>query len=518
MKNAVNIKKVDVIGENLTVEDVIAVARYKAEVFVSDEIIQRVQANWNTLEKMMAGGKIMYGTNTGVGAFGNSILSQEKAMELSYRMVRAHASGVGDPVSEEIARSCILLRMNVLAKGYSGVRPIILKTMRDMLNKGVVPVICEKGSVGTSGDLAPLSQMGLVVFGEGEAFFDGRRMSGLEAMKKAGIEPVKLMYREGLALINGTQFTTSYACFAIYEGERLIRNSEISAAMTIDALNCVELAYDARYHALRPFKGQNDSAANVRTLLEGSEILKQKKLNTQNAYSLRCTPQVVGACRDTLDFAKQQVEIEINSCADNPLYFTKEEICLTGGNFHGEPVGIAMDALGIAMSEIANISERRTNNLLDPALNGGLPAFLVQGKDEDKGLNSGLMVSQYSQAALVSENKILAHPASVDSIPVSANQEDHVSMGSIAAQKCIKIIDNAQYVVAIEFFAAAQAYEIRKPIKPSNAGVIALNTIRKVVPVIIEDREYYRDIQKMKELVKNYTILSEVEKNIKELK
>ncbi len=518
MKNAQNVNRVNITGEGLTIEEVVAVARYKARVIVPDETIQRVQENWNALEKMMTDGKIMYGTNTGVGAFGNSILPKEKTIELSYRMVRAHASGVGQPVSEEISRACILLRLNVLAKGYSGVRPIILKTMGDMLNKNVVPIICEKGSVGTSGDLAPLSQMGLVVFGEGEAFFNGERLPGLKAMKNAGVEPVELMYREGLALINGTQFTSSYACFSLYEGERLIRNSEISAAMTIDALNCVELAYDARYHALRPFKGQNDSAYNIRVLLKGSEILKQPKQNVQNAYSLRCTPQVVGACRDTLDFAKQQVETEINSCADNPLYFTKEEICLTGGNFHGEPVGIAMDALGIAMSEIANISERRTNNLLDPALSGGLPAFLVQGKEEDRGLNSGLMVSQYSQAALVSENKILAHPASVDSIPVSANQEDHVSMGSIAAQKCLKIIDNAQYVIAIEFFAAAQAYEIRKPLKTSSAGAVALNVIREVVPVIIEDREYYRDIEQMKELVKNYVILSTVENVIGELK
>jgi len=518
MKNKQKIKTVKIWGEGLTIEDVILVARYKAKVGMPEEVMTRVQKNWNALEKMMAGGKIMYGTNTGVGAFGNSILPNEKAIELSYRMVRAHASGVGKPVPEEISRACILLRMNVLAKGYSGVRPIILETMRDMLNKGITPVICEKGSVGTSGDLAPLSQMGLVVFGEGEAFYKGKRYEGTMAMKLVGIKPVKLLYREGLALINGTQFTTAYGCFNIYEGERLIKNSEISGAMTIDALNCVTLAYDERYHALRPFRGQNDSASNIRILLEGSEILKQKKLNTQNAYSLRCTPQVVGACRDTLDFARRQVEIEINSCADNPLYLTKEEECLTGGNFHGEPVGIAMDALGIAMSEIANISERRTNNLLDPALSGGMPAFLVMSKKEDVGLNSGLMVSQYSQAALVSENKILSHPASVDSIPVSANQEDHVSMGSIAAQKCLQIIKNAQYVIAIEFLAAAQGYEIRKPFKPSNAGEVALCEIRKVSPVIMEDREFYRDIEKVVSLVKSYDIINNVELKIGKLK
>lgn len=518
MKNSKNIKLVKITGEGLTVEEVVAVARYKAKVVISDEILARIQKNWDVMEEMIAAGKVMYGTNTGVGAFGNSILPKEKTIELSYRMVRAHAAGVGDPVPEEISRSCILLRMNVLAKGYSGVRPIIIETMGEMLNKGVTPVIYEKGSVGTSGDLAPLSQMGLVVFGEGQAFYQQKRYEGAEAMQLAKITPVRLMYREGLALINGTQFTTSYACFNVYEGERLIRNSEISGSMTIDALNCVELAYDARYHALRPFKGQNDSAANIRTLLQGSEILQQKKLNVQNAYSLRCTPQVVGACRDTLDFARQQVEIEINSCADNPLYFTEEKICLTGGNFHGEPVGIAMDALAIAMSEIANISERRTNNLLDPALSGGMPAFLVKSKPEDEGLNSGLMVAQYSQAALVSENKILSHPASVDSIPVSANQEDHVSMGSIAAQKCLQIIKNGQFVLAVEFLAAAQAYEIRKPLQPSVAGSVVLEMIRQISPVITEDREYYRDIEKMNELVKSYQLIDAVELKVGELK
>ena len=518
MLNAEKIKSVTVTGNTLTIEEVIAASRYRAEIKISAEALEKVKQNWKTLEQMIEKGVVMYGTNTGVGAFGNSILPREKTIELSYRMVRAHASGVGNPVPEEISRACILLRMNVLAKGYSGVRPIILETMRDMLNKDVVPYICEKGSVGTSGDLAPLSQMGLVVFGEGQAFYQGKLYEGTEAMAAAKIDPVKLMYREGLALINGTQFTTAYACFGVYEGRNLILNSEISASMTIDALNCVELAYDSRYHALRPFKGQNDSAANIRVLLEGSEILKQPKKNVQNAYSLRCTPQVVGACRDAWDFACRQVETEINSCADNPLYFTEEQICLTGGNFHGEPVGIAMDTLGIAMSEIANISERRTNNLLDPALNGGMPAFLVQGKDDDQGLNSGLMVAQYSQAALVSENKILASPASVDSIPVSANQEDHVSMGSIAAQKCLTIIRNAQYVIAVEFLAAAQAYEIRKPLNPSKAGGIALAIIREKVPAITEDREYYRDIEKMKQIVSSNAVVEKISDSVLELK
>lgn len=511
MKNTKD--KIIISGSNLMPEQVVVVGRDKAKVAIDPKAIKRVQENWEALESMVAEGKVMYGTNTGIGAFGNVILPKEKTIELSYRIVRAHASGVGDPIPEELARACILLRMNVLAKGYSGIRPVILKTMAVMLNRGVTPVIYEKGSVGTSGDLAPLAQMGLVVFGEGEAFYKEKRMSGAEAMKKAGVKPVKLMYREGLALINGTQFMTAFGCFAICEATALIKNAEISGAMTIDALNCVTLAYDPRYNGLKGYQGQQDSAANIRKLLEDSEILKEKKQNIQNAYSLRCTPQVLGACREALRYAREQVTIEINSCADNPLYFTKERICLTGGNFHGEPIGFAMDFLGIAMSEVANISERRTNNLLDPALSGGLPAFLVEGK----GLNNGYMIAQYSQAALVSENKILASPATVDSIPVSANQEDHVSMGSIAARKCLEIIRNAQMVIAVEYLVAAQAYEWRKPLKSSKAGEIATKIIRAVVPKIVDDREYYRDIEKAIKLVRSNAILNAVERTVGKL-
>ena len=514
MIEARTIKEVKITGKNLTPEKVVAVARYGAKMTIPLTTRRRVQANWDALAEMMAEGQIMYGTNTGIGAFGNEILPEDKTIELSYRMVRAHASAVGDPAPLEICRAAVLLRLNVLAKGYSGVRPVILETMAKMLNKNVTPVIYEKGSVGTSGDLAPLSQMGLVVFGEGEAWYQGERIEGGQAMKKAGIKPAQLKYREGLALINGTQFMTAYGCFAIYEAERLIRSSEISAAMTIDALNCVELAYNKTYHALKGYQGQNDSAANIRKLIAGSEIMKQPKINVQNAYSLRCTPQVVGACREALEYARDKVETEINACADNPLYLTKEKKCLTGGNFHGEPIAFAMDLLSMAMSEVGNISERRTNNLLDPALNTDLPAFLIKGK----GLNSGLMISQYSQAALVSENKILASPASVDSIPVSANQEDHVSMGTISARQCCEIIKNTQYVIAIEYLAAAQAYEFRKPLRPSRAGRVALKTIRGVSPKIEDDREYYRDIDKVVTIVKDYSVLSAVEKKIGQLK
>ncbi|MFA7653993.1 MAG: histidine ammonia-lyase [Candidatus Magasanikbacteria bacterium] len=514
MINDSAIKEVVISGQNLTVEQVVAVARYNAVVRLLPTNIVNIQKNWDALNQMMDDGQVMYGTNTGIGAFGNVILPKEQTIELSYRMVRAHASAVGEPAPLEICRAALVLRLNVLVKGYSGIRPIIAETIVAMLNKQVTPVIYDKGSVGTSGDLAPLSQMALVVFGEGEAWYKGERLPGLEAMTKAGIEPVKLMYREGLALINGTQFMTAYGCINLYEAQRLIKNSEISAAMTIDALNCVELAYDKRYQDVRPFQGQSDSAENLRLLLKGSEILKQPKLNIQNAYSLRCTPQVLGACRDTMDYARRQLEIEINACVDNPIYLTDEKVCLTGGNFHGEPIGFVMDFLGIAMSEVANISERRTNNLLDPALSGGLPAFLVGGQ----GLNSGLMIAQYSQAALVSENKILASPASVDSIPVSANQEDHVSMGTIAARKCLEIIKNAQQVIAIEYLVAAQAFEWRLPLSPSLANSSAYQVVRSVSPKIEDDRPYYVDIESVTKIVRDYSVIIAVEKSVGILK
>lgn len=368
--------------------------------------------------------------------------------------------------------------------------------------------------VGTSGDLAPLSQMGLVIIGEGKAYFRGKILKGKTALRKASIKPVPLAYREGLAIMNGSQFMTAIAAFNIYDAERLIKQAEIVCAMTIDVLNCVQKAYDPRYQAVRPFKGQGDTAENLRQIMEGSEILSQPKKNIQNAYSLRSVPQVLGAQRDALDYIRKITEIEMNSVADNPIFFTKERICLTGANFHGAPIGYTQDLLGIIITDLGNICERETNNLMDPACSGDLPAFLVKSA----GLDSGLMISQYTQAALVSENKILASPASVDSIPVSANQEDHVSFGTIAARKAREIIKNTEAVVAIQLLAVCQAYEFRKPLKPSKVFQVIYELVRTVSPKITKDRAFYKDIEKVVPLIRNYQVLEVAEKEIGKLK
>lgn len=512
--NAQDIKEITLTGDQLTIEQVVAVCRYNAKVVAPKGVYDRIQENWNAIAQMLAEGQIMYGLNTGIGGFGNVKIGKDKAAELSIRMLKAHSAGYGEPVPVEIAKAAILLRVNVFAKGYSGVRPILFQTMLEMVNRNVVSVIYQKGSVGTSGDLAPLSQMGLLIIGEGQAYFKGKKYPGLIALRKAGLEPIKLAYREGLAIMNGTQLSGAYACFNIYDSERLIKTSEISGSMTIEVLNCVEKAYDKRYSAVKPYKGQNDSAANIRKLIAGSEILKQEKKNVQNAYSLRCTPQVSGAAKDALGYIRRTTEIEINSVADNPIFFTKEKLCLTGGNFHGAPLGYTQDLLGIIITDIGSLSERRTNNLLDPACSKDLPAFLVM----TPGLDSGLMICQYTQAALVSENKILASPASVDSIPVSANQEDHVSMSTIASRKAFEIIRNTEAVIAVELLAACQAYEFRKPLKPSKGFAAVYKLVRSFSPTITQDRAFYIDIEKIVPIVRNFDVLKTAENVVGKIK
>ena len=508
------VKKIFLTGLDLKIEDVIAICRDNTKVIISLKVIKKINDNWKAIEEMLDRGDVMYGLNTGIGGFGNVVISKEKAGELSTRMLRAHASGYGNPVEPEIAKASLLLRLNVFAKGYSGVRPILFTTFVQMLNKNVIPVFYEKGSVGTSGDLAPLSQMGLVVIGEGKAYWQGKIVPGADAMKKAGIKPVPLAYREGLAIMNGSQFMTAIAAFNIFDAERLIKQTEIVCSMTIDVLNCVESAYSEPYNRVRPFKGQNDTAENIRRLIAGSDLMEQPKKNVQNAYSLRSVPQVAGACRDALDYIRKITKIEMNAVADNPIFFTKEKICRTGANFHGAPIGYTQDLLGIIITDLGNISERQTNNLMDPACSKDLPAFLVKSA----GLDSGLMISQYTQAALVSENKILASPASVDSIPVSGNQEDHVSFGTIAARKAREIIKNTEAVVAIQLLATCQAYEFRKPVKPSKTFQAIYKLVRSVSPAITEDRAFYIDIEKVVPLIRNYQVLKVAEETIGKLK
>jgi histidine ammonia-lyase len=507
-------KSIDLTGENLTIENVVAVARNRAKVVVPTSITRRIQDNWNAIAEMLDRGDVMYGLNTGIGGFGNVKISKDKAGELSTRMLRAHSSGYGNPVDEETARATLLLRLNVFAKGYSGLRPKLFLTFVEMLNRGVTPLFYEKGSVGTSGDLAPLSQMGLVVIGEGQAHYKGEILPGNVAMKRAGIPIVPLAYREGLAIMNGSQFMTAIAALNIYDTERLIKQLEVVCSMTIDVLNCVESAYSKEYNEVRPFKGQNDSAANIRKLVAGSRLMQQPKKNVQNAYSLRSVPQVSGAARDALDYIRRITEIEMNSVADNPIFYTKEKVCRTGANFHGAPMGYTQDLLGIVVTDLGNISERQTNNLMDPACSKDLPAFLVKSA----GLDSGLMISQYTQAALVSENKILASPASVDSIPVSGNQEDHVSFGTIAARKAREIIRNTEAVVSIQLLATCQAYEFRKPLKPSPTFQAVYKLVRSISPAITEDRAFYKDIEALVPIIRKYRVLAVAEKVVGKLK
>ncbi|MEW5955930.1 MAG: aromatic amino acid lyase, partial [Candidatus Micrarchaeota archaeon] len=359
----------------------------------------------------------------------------------------------------------------------------------------------------------PLAQMALVLMGEGEAFFRGVRMPSAQALAKVGVKPIELRAREGLALFNGAQTMTSIGALAVYDAERLLKTAQVAAALTVDTLNAVTLAFDARLHALRPFEGQNVIAENLRALLADSEVLKKPKKDVQSAYSLRCVPQVLGASRDAIAYARKQVEIEMNSVADNPIFLTADKTYLAGGNFHGQPIAYAMDLLGIAVAEIGDMAERRVNRLLNPALNAGLPAFLVA---EGGGLNSGLMIAQYTAAALVSENKILASPASVDSIPCSADQEDHVSMGTIAARKAREIIRNAEAVVGIELICGCQAYEFQKPAKLGRGTAAAYDAVRSVSPKVEEDREFYRDIEAVaSQLVRSGRLLAKVEEKVK---
>ncbi|MBD3168517.1 MAG: histidine ammonia-lyase, partial [candidate division Zixibacteria bacterium] len=395
---------------------------------------------------------------------------------------------------------------------YSGVRPKIANIFIEMLNKGVTPVVFEKGSVGTSGDLSPMAQLGTVALGEGEAFYRGERIPGGEALKRAGIEPVDLTYKEGLGLINGSQMTLSGTALLLIDARNLLKNAFIASAMTIDALKGVAKAYDPRYHSVRPFKGQNAVAHNLRLLMDGSEIMAEKSGKVQDGYSMRCTPQVIGPSVDTWFYVREQIETEMNSSADNPLFFPDDKEYIAGGNFHGQVIGMVTDFLCIAMSEIANLSERHSNRLLNPVLSG-LPDFLVEGR----GLNSGLMVAQYTAAALVSENKVLSHPSTVDSISVSADQEDHVAMTPVAVRKCTEILKNVGAVLAIEMYCAAQAMDFRKPLKPGRGTKPAYDLIRKHVDFLEDDRVLYPDINKIAELVRDGSIVKAVEKEVGEL-
>lgn len=505
------IREVILNGNDLTLEEVVAVARYGAKVFLSEEAKNSVLESRKIIDDIVENERVVYGVTTGFGQFCNVSISKEDCKTLQENLIRSHACGYGPAFSTDIVRTIMLTRANALAKGYSGIRIGTLNTLISMLNAGVHPQIPEKGSLGASGDLAPLAHMVLPMLGLGEAEYKGEVMSGSEAMEKAGVEVIELDAKEGLALINGTQVLTSTGALATYDAIELLKVSDIVAALSMEALRGITDAFDPRTHVIRAHEGQMATARNILKLVEGSTyVTRQGELRVQDAYSIRCVPQIHGASKDTIDYVQKKVEIEINSVTDNPI-ITREGDVISGGNFHGEPMAQPFDFLGIGAAEIANVSERRIERLINHQLND-LPAFLAK----HGGLNSGFMITQYAAAALVSENKVLAHPASVDSIPSSANQEDLVSMGTIAARKARDIIGNAKRVVATEMMAACQAIDFRKDkgFELGKGTKEAYKVVREALSFIEFDTDIqmYKELDKATELISSGKLLEAVEK------
>jgi len=497
------------VGEALTIDDVHAVACGET-VAVSDEVLRRMEAARAVVDGAVAGGATVYGVSTGLGSLANVRLKPDEVRRLQHDLLRSHAVGVGAWLSEWEVRAMMLLRAHVLALGHSGVRPLVVQRLVEFLNRDLLPMVPEQGSLGASGDLAPLAHLALPLIGEGEVSFEGDRLPGHEALARAGFEPLALEPKEGLSLINGTQGMLAVGSLAACRARDLAKAADIAAAMTIEAVLATDRAFDERLHALRPHPGQGASAANLRTLLARSEIVRSHRdseHSVQDAYSLRCAPQVHGAFRDVLDHAVRVMEIEMGSVSDNPIVFPDTGEVVSGGNFHGMPVALAMDGLAAATVALASISERRLYRLLDPATNAGLPAFLV----EHSGQHSGFMIVQYTAASLVSESKTLAHPASVDSIPSSAGQEDHVSMGMIASRHARGCVENAEVVVALEALAAAQGIELRAPLRPGSGAAAALDAVREAVPFLDGDRQLKPDIDDAIELVQSGALVGAVE-------
>ena len=477
-----NIRHVTLDGQTLRIEQVVAVARFGARVSLSPKTFERIDASRALVDRIVEEGRTVYGISTGFGEFSKITISSDKSAQLQENLILSHCVAVGEPLNEETARAMMLLRANALSKGNSGIRREIIETLIGMLNKGVHPVIPEQGSLGASGDLAPLAHMALVLLGRGEAIYKGKRMSGAEAMAKAKLPTFHLLAKEGLALINGTQCMTAIGTLAWYDLNRGAQLADITASMTMQALTGLLSAFDPRIHAVRPHAGQALVAKNMRTICADSPSMERNRnLRVQDAYALRCIPQVHGAVKDNILYVKSVIENEINSATDNPNIFPDEDMVISAGNFHGEPIAIPMDSLAIAMSELASISERRTYQLIHGLR--GLPKYLVT----EPGLNSGFMIPQYTAASIVSQNKGLCWPASCDSIPSSQGQEDHVSMGSNSATKLVRVVDNTETVLAIELFNAAQALEFRRPLKSSPALEKVFEAYRKEVPFVEQD-------------------------------
>src|SRR5215470_13669165 len=503
-------------GEDLKIDDVWAVAVDRAPAELETEARDKV-ARARALAERAAHGTTehTYGVNTGFGKFVSRSIPEELTAELQLRLLRSHAAGVGEPYPPEIVRSAMLLRANALAKGFSGARPETVELLIECLNRGVLPQVPSRGSVGASGDLAPLAHLALPLVGEGEAWVDGRRMSGAEALAEVDLEPVRLQAKEGLSLVNGTQFMAAFGALGAVRAERLAKTADIACALSLEALQGSRTSFLPQIQALRPLAGQADAAANVLQLLEDSAINESHRWcdKVQDAYSLRCAPQVHGASRDLLDYARHTVEVELNAATDNPLVLVEDGMLVSNGNFHGQPLAFALDALAMAVSELANISERRVERLVNPNLSDGLPAFLTT----DGGLNSGFMIPQYVAASLVSENKSLCHPASVDSIPTSAGQEDHVSMGNASGLKAWQVVANSERALAIELLAAAQAVEFLAPLEPGRGARAAHEFVRSLSPRVRDDRPLGPDIEAVADAVRDGSLIAAVEAEVGEL-
>jgi histidine ammonia-lyase len=494
-------------GYGLTVEKLVRIARNNEKIELHPQALDRIKKCRAMLEKKIKAHEIMYGVNTGIGEFSEVVLNDDQVKQFQKYLIYNHAAGIGDPAPIEYVRGAMAGRINVHAKGRSGCRPEITMTLVEMLNKGVTPVVCQKGSVGACGDLAPMSQVALLLLGEGEAYYQGERLPGKTAFERAGITAPGLEARDGLAIINGSNLLTAMSAIHLYDINRWLKQAEIACAMSLEALHANMKPYNTRLHEARGFPGAVRSAAAIMKCIEGSDLLTGKiKLKVQDAYSMRSSPQVIGAAHDAVAHAKKQVEIELNGIGDNPIFFPEDNLTLTGANFQGSPVSLPMDMVGAAVTMISVISERRLNRLINPALSVGLPAFLTKGA----GMFSGMMLSQYTADSLIVEQRILSAPASIMSIPAAADQEDFVSMGMNTAIKNGQILDNAYGVLGIEFMAAAQALDFRD--FNSGKGVTAAkNVIRKYVDFLDIDRPLHTDHTRMKELVKSCEILEEVE-------
>jgi histidine ammonia-lyase len=500
-------------GSGLTIKDVVNVARHNEKVELHPDAIRRIEACRAMLEKKIIAHEIMYGVNTGIGEFSEVVLNDEQVQQFQKYLIYNHAAGIGDPMPIEWVRGAMLGRINVHAHGNSGVRLAITQTLIDMLNKGVTPEVCQKGSVGACGDLAPMSQIALLMMGEGRAYFQGELLPGKEALDRAGIPVPGLQARDGLATINGSNVLTAMSALFLFDAMNWLKQAEIAAAMSLEALKANMKPYNTKLHSLRGFPGAIRSAQAINRLVAGGDLIEGKiKCKVQDAYSMRSTPQVIGAAHDALNWARQQVEIELNGVGDNPIFIPEDNLTLTGANFQGTPVALPLDMAGAAITMICVLSERRMNRLNNPALSVGLPAFLTKGA----GMFSGLMLSQYTADMQIVEQRILSAPASIQSIPAAADQEDFVSMGMNVALKNFQILDNAYGILGIELMAAAQALDFRE-FKFGHGVTKAKEVIRRYVEFLDVDRPLFDDHNAMKKLVKSCEILHEVEKAVGEL-